>query len=340
MSDLTPGGGAQLRHRRVWRIGSAYLGRMTRPLRLEYPGALYHVTARGDRRGAIYLDDSDRLGWLDMLGLVCGRCNFTVYAYCQMNNHYHLLLETVEANLCRGMQQLNGAYSQYFNQRHGLVGHIFQGRYQSILVQKESYLLELARYIVLNPLRAGMVSSVDTWPWSSHPLLLGVQTAPDWFDADWLLCQFGPQRSAAIQSYQQFLSAGIGAASPFQNMRHQLLLGDAAFVDRHQLLAQPESLHDVSKAQRRALALPLSTYPARYPDRVEAMARAYLSTMFSMAEIGRTFGLSERSVGRAIREFERRAAPGQQCPKSSSCPDVGSDPGSADLTPVSRSGSC
>lgn len=128
---------------------------MTRPLRLEFAGALYHVTSRGDHRGSIYFDDTDRLAWLDVLATVCARFNFVVHSYCQMTNHYHLLIETIDGDLARGMRQLNGAYSQHFNRRHGLVGHVFQGRYKAILVQKESYLMELARYVVLNPMRAG-----------------------------------------------------------------------------------------------------------------------------------------------------------------------------------------
>ena len=144
-----------------------YTWRMARPLRLEFAGALDHVTSRGDRREAIYHDESDRGAWLEALGNVCERFNWVVHAYCQMTNHYHLLVETVEGNLSKGMRQLNGVYTQYFNRRHGLVGHLYQGRSKAILVQKETYLLELPRYVVLNPLRAGMVKSPENWPWSS-----------------------------------------------------------------------------------------------------------------------------------------------------------------------------
>lgn len=116
---------------------------MTRPLRLEFADALYHVTSRGDRRAPIYLDDTDRAFWIQALADVCVRFHFVIHSFCQMGNHFHLLLETEEANLSQGMRQLNGRYSQYFNRRHDMVGHVFQGRYQAFLVQKESYLLEL-----------------------------------------------------------------------------------------------------------------------------------------------------------------------------------------------------
>src|SRR6266550_1709297 len=117
---------------------------MARPLRIEFPGALYHVTARGDRREDIYLDDKDHSQFLTLLGEVCHRFNWIVHAYCLMTNHYHLVIETPDGNLAKGMRQLNGVYTQNFNRRHGRIGHVFQGRYKAILVQKETYLLELA----------------------------------------------------------------------------------------------------------------------------------------------------------------------------------------------------
>jgi REP element-mobilizing transposase RayT len=133
---------------------------MARPLRLEFSGALYHVTSRGDRQEDIYLCDEDRQDWLEVLETVCDRFNWVVHAFCQMTNHYHLLLETVDGNLSKGMRQMNGLYTQRFNRRHRMVGHLFQGRYKAILVQKEAYLLELTRYVVLNPLRAHMVNDL------------------------------------------------------------------------------------------------------------------------------------------------------------------------------------
>ncbi len=155
---------------------------MARPLRLEYAGALYHITSRGDRREDIYLDDEDRAAWIEVLTTTCERFNWVVHAYCQMSNHYHLLVETVDGNLSRGMRQLNGIYTTKFNRRHKMVGHLFQGRYKSILVQKGDHLLELSRYVVLNPLRAGMVDRLEDWFWSSYPAVIGRQTVPEWLD--------------------------------------------------------------------------------------------------------------------------------------------------------------
>ena len=137
---------------------------MARPLRLEFAGALYHITSRGDGREAIYLSDGDRELYLEVFAEVCEHCNWLCHAYCLMGNHYHLLVETPDANLSKGMRHLNGVYTQRFNRRHQRVGHVFQGRYKAILIQKESYLLEVARYIVLNPVRAGMVKHPESWP--------------------------------------------------------------------------------------------------------------------------------------------------------------------------------
>ncbi|MCB1985736.1 MAG: transposase, partial [Nitrosomonas sp.] len=115
---------------------------MSRPLRIELAGGVYHVTSRGDRREEIYLDDADWINWLTLFGHVCKRFNWVCHAYCLMDNHYHIVVETVEGNLSKGMRQLNGVYTQTFNRTHNRVGHVFQGRYKAILVEKDSYLLE------------------------------------------------------------------------------------------------------------------------------------------------------------------------------------------------------
>ena len=277
---------------------------MARPLRLEYAGALYHVTSRGDHSEAIYRDARDRIAWQETLQLVCQRFNFHVHAYCQMSNHYHVLLETVEGNLAQGMRQLNGIYTQCFNRRHGLVGHLFQGRYKAILVQKETHLLELARYIVLNPVRANLVKEADAWPWSSHMAMLGRVPDSDWIDTDWLLSQFGEHRERAIRAYAQFVREGRGVANPLNASCHRLILGDNAFIDRHRQLARIDPLTEVIRAQRRVVAMSIEGYAKQYADVQEAMAQAYYSTMYTMEQIGRYFRVSSRTVNRAVKKFE------------------------------------
>ena len=283
---------------------------MTRPLRLEFPGALYHVTSRGNRRNPIFQDDADRRAWLDVLGRVCERHHFVIHSFCQMTNHYHLLIETVEANLSQGMRQLNGLYTQHFNWRHSHVGHLFQGRYKAILVQKESYLLELSRYIVLNPLRAKMVSSLDDWRWSSHHYFVSQEYPPSWLERDWLLSRFDNAHTAAVSAYQVFVLEGIDGINPLTAIRHQILLGDDAFVSEHQRSQRSEELVEIVRAERRAVALSLTEYQVRYADRAEAMARAYLSTAFTMPQIACAFGVSVKTVSRAVAAFEKAKSRG------------------------------
>lgn len=286
---------------------------MARPLRLEFAGALYHVTSRGDHREDIFLCDDDRQDWLEVLGIVCDRFNWMVHAFCQMTNHYHLLLETLDGNLSKGMRQMNGLYTQRFNRRHGLVGHLFQGRYKAILVQKEAYLLELARYVVLNPLRANMVNTLEDWRWSSYPLVTGQVAAPHWLDTDWLLGQFASGRVKALQRYREFAMSGRGAPSPLQGVRHQLLLGDDGFVESHRQIQDHDVLREVSKAHRRSVALPLDEYQTRHQNRDEAMALAYLSGAYTMAEIGQYFGVHYMTVSRAVRKYEARQKAMLEC---------------------------
>ncbi len=277
---------------------------MARPLRLEFAGALYHITSRGDRREAIYRAADDREAWLEVLGNVCARFNWVVHVYCQMTNHYHVLVETIDGNLSRGMRQLNGRYTQRFNRRHGLVGHVLQGRYKAILVQKETYLLELTRYVVLNPLRAGMVNQPEDWPWSSYLAMIGEVSVPPWLEVDWLLGQFASQRKRAIQAYRRFVREGQGLPRPWDQVQHQLLLGDEAFVEQYKYQKHPEDLREVSKAQRRSMALSLNEYQHGSRSRKEAMTQAYLSGAYTMAEIGDHFGVHYMTVSRAVRELE------------------------------------
>ncbi len=177
---------------------------MTRPLRLEFAGACYHLTARGDRQEPIFEDDDDRFAFLDLLGKEILQQGWVLYAFCLMTNHYHLLLETPEPNLVRGMRRLNGVYTQTFNRRHHRVGHVLQGRYKSILVDKDSYLKELCRYVVLTPVRARMVASVEDWHWSSYRPTVGKISCPAWLAADRVLGLFG-EGAGTRKAYARFV---------------------------------------------------------------------------------------------------------------------------------------
>lgn len=254
-----------------------------------------------------------------MLRDTCVRFNFTVHAYCQMTNHYHLLLETMDGNLARGMRHLNGVYSQYVNRRHGLVGHLFQGRYKAILVQRESHLLELARYLVLNPVRAGMVVSPNQWDWSSYHWTAADAVPPPWLCTDWLLSQFADTRSDAIKRYAEFVRQGSDCASPLKKTKYQLVLGDAAFVMQLRDQARRCAFGEVAKAQRQQSAMSLAEYRAHFNDRDEAMARAFQCLAFTMTQIAAHFQVSCKTVSRAVRRHEAGRHAGI-VPKASSPP--------------------
>jgi REP element-mobilizing transposase RayT len=277
---------------------------MARPLRLELAGGLYHVTSRGDGREDIYLSDEDREAWLQVLGQTCKRYNWVCHAWCQMTNHYHLLIETPEANLAEGMRQLNGVYTQRFNRTHGRVGHVFQGRYKAILVERDSYLLELARYVVLNPLRAKMVKRLETWPWSSYLATCGQLAAPEWLQTDWILAQFGRQRASVIRKYIEFVHEGARLPSVWAQLQGQIYLGSEDFVKKMQAqIANAPALDEIPRAQRRALSQPLVDFEQRY-QRGEAMARAYLSGQHTLAAIARHFGVHYSTVSRVVKGYE------------------------------------
>ena len=275
---------------------------MSRPLRLEFPDALYHITSRGDRWEDIYDDDADREAFLKIFSKVIEQNNWYCYSYCLMSNHYHLLVQTPDANLSKGMRQLNGIYTQYYNRRHGLTGHLFQGRYKSILVDQDAYLLELSRYIVLNPVKAGMVKSVEKWVWSSYRAMVGMTPSPEWLSSEFLLSQFSKQRKTAIKRYRQFVSEGLKNSSIWHQLSNQVYLGDKAFVDRVQkYLPNDNGDIQIPKIQRRPVAKSLAEYESESDSRNSAIKVAYASGAYSYQDIGSYFGLHFTRVGVIVR---------------------------------------
>lgn len=273
---------------------------MARPLRLQFPGALYHVTSRGNARARIYTDDDDHRGFLELLATVCDRHNWTIHAYCLMSNHYHLVLETPEPTLAKGMRQLNGVYTQDFNRRHRKVGHLFQGRYTAIVVDKDKYLLELARYVVLNPVRAGLVKSPGQWPWSSYRATIGKAPTPDWLNTDFLLAQFSARKGEARARYGRFVAEGKDQPTIWQQLRGQIYLGDEAFVKRlHRRHRPDDRLTEVPRAQRRTPAKPLAYY-VRRADPKQGMQLAYASGDYTLSQIAEHFGVHYSTVSRAV----------------------------------------
>jgi REP element-mobilizing transposase RayT len=224
---------------------------MARPLRIEYDGAVYHVTSRGNVRRPTFKDDKDFLTFLDILQQVNKRFNWICHAYCLMNNHYHLVIETPDGNLSKGMRQLNGVYTQNFNKRHRSVGHVFQGRYKAILIQKESHLLEICRYVVLNPARAKIVEHPEQWKWSSYRATAGRGKSHPCLQTDWVLGQFSKRRKQAERSYREFVKAGIGEKDLWRDVQGQSILGEEGFVDQLiNYVKGYEEVQEIPKEQR------------------------------------------------------------------------------------------
>jgi REP-associated tyrosine transposase len=228
-----------------------YSGPMARPLRIEYPGAVYHLTSRGNEKKNVFSDDGDREAFLTILARVLGRYHWICHAYCLMDNHYHLLIETPEGNLSLGMRQLNGVYTQVYNKRFGRAGHLFQGRYKAILIQKDSHLLEVCRYVVLNPVRARRVRDPRDWKWSSYRATCGSEPAHPCLTRDWVLRQFSGRGNKAEREYCTFVLQGIGRSSLWGEVKGQTLLGGAEFVGSlagH--LSRHKKVPEIPKSQR------------------------------------------------------------------------------------------
>ncbi len=283
---------------------------MARPIRIEYDGAVYHVTSRGNARKRIYKEDADRLKFLDILYEATRKYNWLCHAYCLMDNHYHLVIETPDGNLSKGMRQLNGLYTQTFNRRRSSVGHVFQGRYKAILIEKESHLLEVCRYVVLNPVRAKVVQEPGEWKWSSYNGTAGKIKPHPCLTIDWILGQFGSKKGQAERAYQDFISAGIGGAKIWKTVKGQSVLGEEDYVG--QLMEYIRGQRDIQEIprQQRYLNRPGldNLFPAEAKrnkeERNKLMHNAIVEHGYSQKEIASHLGLHYSTVSRLIRAYE------------------------------------
>lgn len=264
---------------------------MARPLRLEFAGAVYHLTARGDRQEAIFLSDADRRKFLELFAKEVAQQDWICYAYCLMDNHYHLLIETPHPNLVAGMRRLNGVYTQAFNFRRKKPGHVFQGRYKSILVDKDSYVQELCRYIVLNPVRAKLVQSPEQWSWSSFLATAGLLKEPSWLATDEVLAWFSGSRT----QYRNFVMEGIGKDSVWGDLKGQIYLGSGNFLERMQERAAGKASPGIATVQtqparpgmeeiKRTVAAQYGIRPADVLDRRQG--EAYRAAVYLMRRAG------------------------------------------------------
>jgi putative transposase len=282
---------------------------MARPLRIEYPGAVYHVTSRGNAQAAIFLTEGDRQAFLNTLADTVYKYNWLCHAFCLLDNHYHAIIETPDANLSRGMRQLNGVYTQAFNRAHQRVGHVFQGRYKAIVVEKDSHLLELCRYVVLNPVRAGMVSAPEKWRWSSYKSTAYTGQVPDYLTIDWVLGQFSEEKIAARRRYRQFVADGLNTpVAPWATLAGTVFLGGEDFVLRmRDLLGGKQTIKEIPRSQR---------YPGRpSPEKLFAgldaqdrqqrntrVVEAHIIHGYTLKEIADCLGIHYTTVSKIVAE--------------------------------------
>lgn len=292
--------------------GEHYARRMSRPLRIELPNGLYHVTSRGDRREPIFEDDDDRKLLLEVLARGLERFDALVFAYCLMGNHYHFVLQTRQGNLSRLMRHLNGVYSQGYNRRHGLVGHLFQGRFKAIHIDADAYFLQVCRYVELNPVRARITDDPANWYWSSYRSHVGIDRAPSWLDSEAL---FGYLLGHDVESaedvgraravYEQFVRDGSGDRLWERALRQDIYLGEASFVEQIQkrMSDAQASSKEIPGAHSRA---PAATRPnLREPmSREMAMRLALAESGRSLSSIAVEWNLSVSRVSRLIKRAE------------------------------------
>lgn len=276
---------------------------MSRPRRIEFAGALYHIRSRGNGGADIVLDDVDRQRFLDVLGQVVVYFGWKCHSYCLMSNHYHLLIETRSGNLSAGMRQLNGAFSQWFNRRHRRRGHLFQGRFEATLVERESYLLELHRYVARNPVKPGLVKTAAEWRWSHFGALMGAGPLPSWADSRAVFTLFAADERHGRELFRNFVEGTQSDFDPRVSIKGQLFLGGFEFC------AQFE-------AERGSTEVPASQFsPARRPLSVilgdgapwtEAARIAHQREGYTMQQIADHLGIHlstvSRRIGRRARE--------------------------------------
>jgi putative transposase len=274
------------------RVAVATLAAVARPLRLEVENGIYHLTARGNERKAIYRDAADRERFLECLGATLVRFGWRCLGYCLMTNHYHLLVRTPRPNLARGMRDLNGVYAQAFNRRHRRVGHLFQGRYRAVLIERDEHFLTAVAYIVRNPVRAGICATPGEWRWSSHGAALG-ERPPGLLALDELLAYLAPTRAAGRKLYRELVESDIHDDRPFYD--EGVIDGGVEFARLH--LADVDGSPEIPSAHRR----PPRPSLERVLDEggVEAIAAAY-GHGYTMPAIARHLGLHASTVSRRL----------------------------------------
>jgi len=232
---------------------------MARALRIEYPGAVYHITSRGNERRVIFLDDEDREQFLRLLADAIARFGWILTAYTLMTNHFHLVVETPTPTLSRGMQWLNGTYAAWFNSKYARSGHLFGGRYHAFIVEKEAYYLELLRYVVLNPVRAKMVERPEEYRWSSYRAMAGYEPAPTWLTVTELAEFFGPAGEAR-DNFRAYVEENLTSEERlFSRVQRQIYLGTEAWIASMRTLVESKPRSDAHPRVQREVGRPSMT---------------------------------------------------------------------------------
>jgi REP element-mobilizing transposase RayT len=300
---------------------------MARPLRLEFKGAFYHVTSRGNLRDKIFFDDKDREKFLEILRRTKERYVYVLHSYALMENHYHLFLETPRANVSQIMQNINTSYTVYINKKHKRFGHLFQGRFKGIIVDKETYLIVLSRYIHLNPVRAGIVKNPEDYKWTSYRKYIGVYNGKDSIvDAAETLSYFSKTKTAAIKAYREFVEEGIGERNnPLEDVEAGVLLGSKKFMAQirrmlrrrkpDEEIPQLKSLREIIPVDK-VIKVCCNYYGKKKEEllkkgkgKEERQTALYLSKIMSNTkniEIGRYFGIKGSTVSEALKRVETR----------------------------------
>jgi putative transposase len=264
---------------------------------------------RGNARNNIFHADQDRKEFLLILDRVVRRFNWICHAYCLMDNHYHLLIETPDGNLSQGMRQLNGIYTQKYNWMHQKTGHVFQGRYKAILVEKERYLLELCRYVVLNPVRAKMVAKPEEWKWSSYRYTAGTIKAPEYLTTDWIIGLFSSNKKEAQSLYRRFVKEGIDTSSPWDELQGQILLGEESFIDKYRELLQDKiEIKEIPRTQRylnRPKLSVLFSKEYKKAQRDERIHTAHVKHGYRLKEIADHLGIHYTTVTKALKNADK-----------------------------------
>jgi putative transposase len=293
---------------------------MPRKPRLHYPGAVYHVILRGNSGQDVFFDAGDRTRFFLLLQEGVERFGFRIHAFCLMTTHLHLAMQVGDMPLSRIMQNIGFRYTQFINRKYQRTGHLFQGRYKALMIDADSYLLTLIRYIHLNPLRAGMAIRPEAYPWSSHPSYLGMAPRPPWLTTDWALAQFSDQTGTAIQRYRAFVNEGLdeGHRNDFHRGSFEgRALGDDSFIA--QVLRQAEETRAADLTLNQVITSVCETYQLKPSElcspgktRLAAEARAVAALLvrnakgLTLSELAAFFDRDLSGLSQAARRIERR----------------------------------